>query len=85
MHSLLIVARMVIVPMCVGALMLCVSNVQYYRRTRDPKFWTRFWLGRDLLTRREYVLNRAGLALVVVSASIGAPCLAAIRYGWIAR
>jgi len=54
---------MVIVPMCVGALMLCVSNVQYYRRTRDPKFWTRFWLGRDLLTRREYVLNRAGLAL----------------------
>ncbi len=44
----------------VGITLLIASNVMYYRRTRDPAYGSRFWLGRDVLTRREYLMNRWG-------------------------
>jgi len=47
----------------VGIVLVAVSLVLYQTRTRDKKFLTRFWLGRDLLTGREYALNRIGFVL----------------------
>ena len=54
-----------IVIAAIGVALLCVSLVMYQTRTHDEKFLTRFWLGRRLLTSREYVLNRVGFTLAV--------------------
>ncbi len=47
----------------IGIGLVAVSLVLYQIRTRDKKILMRFWLGRNLLTGREYVLNRAGFLL----------------------
>ena len=49
----------------IGLAMLSVSLVHYQMRTHDEQLFTRFWLSKGLLTSREYVLNRVGLALTV--------------------
>jgi hypothetical protein len=50
----------------VGVTLLIISNVSYFRRTRDQSFWGgRFWLRADVLTRRECLMNRAGFGLAV--------------------
>jgi hypothetical protein len=51
----------------VGEVLLWTSNQAYYCRTKDPKYFRRFWLYRELLTPREYLLNRLGLSLVLTS------------------
>jgi hypothetical protein len=57
----------------VGLYLLTISNRMYYARTRDPHFWTRFWLHKSLLSRQEYVLNRWGFWIVrfFLSLSLG--------------
>jgi hypothetical protein len=52
-----------------GIVTLIRSNVRYYARTKDPKL-TRFWLGKDLLSRDEYVANRLGFLLVLVAIAL---------------
>ncbi len=49
-----------IVPSVVGLVFLVTSNVLYFRRTRDVKW---FWIGKHQLSAPEYVLNRFGFAL----------------------
>lgn len=51
----------------IGIVLVAVSLVLYQGRTRDKKILTRFWLGKDLLTKREYVLNRVGFVLWLVA------------------
>ena len=51
----------------IGIVLVAVSLVFYQTRTRDKKILRRFWLGRDLLTGREYVLNRVGFVLWLVA------------------
>jgi hypothetical protein len=50
-----------------GLVLMMSSGLAYYRRTRDPKFWRRLHLSKDLLTSREYAANRAGMALVALA------------------
>ncbi len=50
--------------------MLIVSNAMYYRRTRDKQYGRRFWLGKDMLTRSEYLLNRIGLVLALLGIAL---------------
>jgi uncharacterized membrane protein len=51
----------------IGITLLVISNVSYFRRTRDQSFGGgRFWLRADVLTRREYLMNRGGFGLAVV-------------------
>ena len=56
--------------------MVAASLVLYQTRTRDKKFLTRFWLGRDLLAGREYVLNRVGFVLWLVAVLMAATSVA---------
>ncbi len=49
-----------LVPSVVGLVFLITSNVLYFRRTRDVKW---FWIGKHQLSAPEYVLNRFGFAL----------------------
>jgi hypothetical protein len=49
----------------VGLVLLAVSIVMYAVRTRDKTVLWKVWLGKDLLSRSEYLLNRAGLGLAV--------------------
>ena len=53
--------------LAIGAVLSIVSIVFYYFRTRDKSLLKRFWLGRDLLNRREYLLNRAGFGLMIAA------------------
>jgi uncharacterized protein YjeT (DUF2065 family) len=50
------------VPAFLGLVFLIVSNIMYFRRTHDIKW---FWLAKHLLTAPEYILNRFGFALTV--------------------
>jgi hypothetical protein len=62
-----------IVLAMIGLGLLAASLFMYQTRTHDEKFFTRFWLGKDLLTFREYVLNRLGFVLtvaVILAASV---------------
>jgi hypothetical protein len=45
---------------------LLVSNVLYFNRTK-AKPGRRFWLAREVLTPREYALNRAGFSLAIAA------------------
>lgn len=47
-----------------GILMGIISNVMYFVRTGDKPF-QRFWLGKELLTKPEYILNRVGFTFAV--------------------
>ncbi len=49
----------------VGIILLGVSNLMYFNRTKNKPF-QRFWLGKELLTTNEYILNRGGFALSIV-------------------
>lgn len=49
----------------VGLVSLGVSNAMYFARTHDQDFLRRFWLGREILTQSEYILNRVGFALAL--------------------
>lgn len=49
-----------------GLIMSFVSFVLYYARTKDKTMFTRFWLGKDILSKNEYLLNRIGFGLSIV-------------------
>jgi len=49
-----------------GIILLIVSNIMYFKRTKDQQL-SRFWLGKELLTQNEYVMNRGGFVLTLVS------------------
>ena len=55
------------VALIAGIVLTSATNVMYYRRTRDRQIWRRVWLRRDVLTRSEYLLNRIGFWIMVVS------------------
>jgi hypothetical protein len=65
-----------IVLALMGIALVAVSLVLYQTRTRDKKFLTRFWLGRDLLTGREYALNRLGFVLWLVAVAMASVSVA---------
>lgn len=46
-----------------GAVFLLLSNMLYYRRTREKYYLKRIWLPKHVLTTTEYILNRSGFAL----------------------
>lgn len=56
-----------VAALTVGGGLLVASLVLYQTRTHDEKFWTRLWLGRGLLTRQEYRLNRLGFLLWLIA------------------
>jgi membrane protein DedA with SNARE-associated domain len=62
----------------VGLYLLTMSNRMYYTRTRDPHFWTRFWLHKSLLSRQEYLLNRWGFWIVILATVAGVLLLVAL-------
>lgn len=49
-----------------GIVLLLISIVIYYIRTKDEKLWQRFWLGKELLTKNEYILNRGEFWLAII-------------------
>jgi hypothetical protein len=49
-----------------GLGLLVVSNVMYFSRTND-KLFKRFWPGKEILTRNEYLLNRGGFWLAIAA------------------
>ncbi len=60
----------------IGITLLIISNVSYFRRMHDQAFGGgRFWLRADVLTRREYLMNRSGFGLTVAAiiAMLSAP------------
>ena len=50
-----------------GLVLLIISNKMYFTRTKDKQVWKRFWFSRDMLTKNEYVVNRLGFGLTVIS------------------
>ncbi len=50
----------------IGFILLVISLVMYYSRTKDEKFGKRFWLKKDLLSKKEYALNRSGFWLAIL-------------------
>lgn len=60
-----------------GIILLIISNIMYFIRTKDQQL-SRFWLGKELLTRNEYVMNRGGFILTLVSMVV--MCLLAIFF-----
>jgi hypothetical protein len=50
----------------IGLILLIVSNVMYFQRTKDKEVSKKFWLGKDILTRNEYLANRIGFGLAVI-------------------
>lgn len=48
-----------------GLILLIVSNIMYFARSKDNRL-LQFWLKKDILTPREYRLNRGGLGLWVL-------------------
>lgn len=50
----------------IGIILLIASNVMYYVRTKDKQVLQRPWLGKDILTQSELILNRVGLGLSVI-------------------
>ncbi len=57
-----LIFAMGLVPSVVGLAFVIISNIMYFKRTRDIKW---LWLGKHLLTAPEYVVNRFGLALTL--------------------
>jgi hypothetical protein len=55
----------------IGFGLLSASLVLYQTRTHDKEFLTRFWLGKSLLTAREYALNRVGFVICLVAILAG--------------
>jgi|SaaInlStandDraft_5_1057022.scaffolds.fasta_scaffold509116_1 hypothetical protein len=49
-----------------GNILLIYSIILYYRRTEDQDIWKKIWLGKDLLSKKEYWLNRGGLTLTII-------------------
>ncbi len=49
----------------IGLILLIVSNAMYGTRTKGNTL-TRFWLGKDILTKNEYILNRTGFGLALL-------------------
>jgi hypothetical protein len=49
-----------------GLVILGISNIMYFRRTKDKHF-SRFWLGKNLLFKSEYLLNRIGFSIAVAA------------------
>jgi cbb3-type cytochrome oxidase subunit 1 len=47
-----------------GLVLVGFSNILYFKRTK-AKPLQRFWLGKELLTRNEYILNRLGFWMAV--------------------
>jgi hypothetical protein len=54
----------------IGVVLLIASNFVYYNRTKDPHYDRRFWLGKDLLTSGEYLLNRLGFWLAIAGIAL---------------
>ena len=55
-----------IILFIIGLILLIVSNVMYYRRTRDKDYIKKFWLSKSILTKSEYYLNRVGFAFTCI-------------------
>ncbi len=53
-----------------GWAMFIASEIMYVRRTRDRKVRQRIWLSKDLLTEREYIMNRVGLAVALLGLAL---------------
>ena len=64
----------------IGFGLLSASLVLYQTRTHDKEFLTRFWLGKRLLTAREYVLNRVGFVICLIAILAGSVRLAFAFY-----
>lgn len=62
----------------VGIAMLTMSNAMYSARTKDNQVWRKFWLGKDILTKNEYILNRVGFVIT----SIGIVLTYWSRFAW---
>jgi len=50
----------------IGLILLIISNVMYFQRTKDKEELKKFWLAKDVLTRNEYLANRIGFGLTVI-------------------
>ena len=50
----------------IGLILLIISNVMYFQRTKDKEELKKFWLAKDVLTRNEYLANRIGFGLAVM-------------------
>ena len=48
-----------------GLILLIVSNFMYFTRSKDTQL-LQFWLKKDVLTPREYWLNRGGLGFTII-------------------
>ena len=50
----------------IGLILLIISNVMYFQRTKDKEELKKFWLAKNVLTRNEYLANRIGFGLTVI-------------------
>ena len=50
----------------IGVILVIISNVMYFQRTKDREELKKFWLAKDVLTRNEYLANRIGFGLAVI-------------------
>ncbi len=48
----------------IGLILLIISNAMYTTRTKENTL-TKFWLGKDILIKNEYILNRVGFGLAL--------------------
>jgi hypothetical protein len=49
----------------IGLILLSISIISYHIRVKDYASLKRFWLKKDLLSKKEYLMNRIGFGISI--------------------